>query len=348
MPVGTEEGQSDPIADSDGFVFGDSVSTAEERDAERYLPPTAGRMGETLADIILAKIREHEAKRDVTKGLPADRGLGPKVVEVYSKIGAFLAKYRSGKIPKAFKIIPRLRNWEEVLYLTDPVKWTPNAMYRAVKLFASNLNADMAQRFFNLVLLPAVREDIQQNKRLNFHYYQALKKALFKPGGWIKGILLPLVNDGCSLREAVIIGSVVSKVSIPAEHGAAALMRLCQSKPWYVTNSYFIGILINKKWALPTRVVEAAVDHFHSFANDDLSDLPVVWHRSLLSFVQRYKYELNEVSCSKIKEVLQHHCHSAIGKEIHRELSHAAQAGRIVGGDDWMRDVTATEMTACN
>ncbi len=29
-------------------------------------------------------------------------------------VGRVLASYRSGKLPKAFKIIPTLKNWEEV------------------------------------------------------------------------------------------------------------------------------------------------------------------------------------------------------------------------------------------
>ena len=45
----------------------------------------------------------------------------------------------------------------------------------------------MAQRFFNLVLLPRIRDDIAEYKKLNFHLYCALKKALFKPGAWFKG-----------------------------------------------------------------------------------------------------------------------------------------------------------------
>ena len=35
----------------------------------------------------------------------------------------------------------------------------------------------MAQRFYALVLMPVVRDDIAVNKRLNYHYYMALKKA---------------------------------------------------------------------------------------------------------------------------------------------------------------------------
>lgn len=69
-------------------------------------------------------------------------------------------------------------------------------MYQATRIFASNLKDSMAQRFFNLVLFPRVRDDIAEYKRLNFHLYQALRKALFKPGAFMKGILLPL----CEVR----------------------------------------------------------------------------------------------------------------------------------------------------
>lgn len=58
---------------------------------------------------------------------------------------------------------------------------------KKTRIFASNLKERMAQRFYNLVLLPRVRDDIAEYKRLNFHLYMALKKALFKPGAWFKG-----------------------------------------------------------------------------------------------------------------------------------------------------------------
>ena len=59
----------------------------------------------------------------------------------------------------------------------------------------------MAQRFFNLVLLEKCRDDIRENKKLNDHLYMALKKSLFKPAAFYKGILLPLAQSGdCTLR----------------------------------------------------------------------------------------------------------------------------------------------------
>merc|ERR1712217_80564 len=116
-------------------------------------------------------------------------------------------------------------NWEEVLSLTNPLGWSAAAMYEAVAIFASNLNPKMAQRFYNLVLLPAVRQNIAEYKKLNFHYYRALRKALFKPAAFFKGILLPLAMESCTLREALILSSVLSKASIPVMHAAASIVR---------------------------------------------------------------------------------------------------------------------------
>ena len=42
----------------------------------------------------------------------------PRVKEMYAGVREVLQKYRSGKLPKAFKIIPKLKNWEQILYLT--------------------------------------------------------------------------------------------------------------------------------------------------------------------------------------------------------------------------------------
>ena len=151
------------------------------------------------------------------------------MVEVYRGVGALLARYKSGKVPKAFKIIPALANWEEVLYLTAPEAWTPHATFQATRLFASNLNAKMAQRFFNLVLLPRVRADILANRRLHFTLFCALKKATYKPAAFFKGLLLPLCQAGnCNLREAVIMSAVISRASIPMLHSAAALLKLAE------------------------------------------------------------------------------------------------------------------------
>jgi len=248
--------------------------------------------------------------------------LDEKIVSVYKCLGEILSKYRAGKLPKAFKVIPSLTNWEEILYCTEPDTWTAAAMYQATRLFVSNLNAKMAQRFFNLVLYPRVRDDIAEYKRLNYHLYMALKKALFKPAAFFKGILLPLCESkSCSLREAVIIGSVLSKTSIPVLHSAAVMLKIAEMD-YTGANSIFLRLLLDKKYALPFRVIDALVYHFIRFQTDN-RELPVLWHQAFLTFVQRYKGDIASEQKEALLELCKKHQHFQITAEVRRELIHS-------------------------
>lgn len=106
--------------------------------------------------------------------------------------------------------------------MTSPQTWSPHATLAATKMFVSQLHAKQAQRFLNLVLLNVVRDDIREHRRLHFALFQAVKKAVFKPGAFYKGFILPLLKQGdCTLREAVILSAVLNRVSIPMDHSAA-------------------------------------------------------------------------------------------------------------------------------
>lgn len=323
---GMEEEPLDVEVDEEGFVVMPGASEEDERALSLFLPSggSSAPKGQTLADVILQKIQDHQTRKQggQAEGLEVEQeeeGLSPKVVQVYAEIGKWLKHYKTGKLPKAFKVIPSLTNWEEVLSLTNPLNWSPAAMYEAVNIFASNLNPRMAQRFYNLVLLPAIRQNVAEYGRLNFHYYRSLKKSIFKPAAFFKGIVLPLASENCTLREAAIMSSVLSKASIPAMHVAATLVRLATMSPWFGTTSIFIATLLNKKYALPVTVLQALVAHFHAFTTEE-QGLPLVWHRSLLIFAQRYKWDLSEDERRKIRELLKVHFHESVGPEIRREL----------------------------
>jgi len=327
---------SDDSDDDGGFSDTEEIEEYEEvtEDDERIMSmfmASDAAPQRTLADIIMERINEkdmggNEAAEVEGEGrtLP---GVDKKVIEVYQGVGKLLHRYRAGKLPKAFKIIPSLSNWEDVLYLTEPEKWSPNAMYQATRVFASNLNARMAQRFYSLVLLPRAREDINENKRLHFAIYQAIKKAVYKPSAFYKGILLPLCQSRtCNLREAVIIGSVIQKVSIPVLHSSVALLKIAEME-YCGTNSYFMKLLMDKKYALPYRVLDSVVAHFVRFVDDE-RDLPVIWHQSLLTFIQRYKNELSEEDKENLKRLMRKHKHYLVTPEIHRELLNSRNRGQ--------------------
>ena len=52
---------------------------------------------------------------------------------MYEGVGQVLSKYRSGKLPKAFKVMPQFRNWEDLALLTKPDKWSAAATYAATR-----------------------------------------------------------------------------------------------------------------------------------------------------------------------------------------------------------------------
>lgn len=284
----------------------------------------------TLADIIMEKISEKKTEiQSQISEPPEGPVLDEKIVSVYRCLGEILSKYRAGKLPKAFKVIPSLTNWEEILYCTEPDTWTAAAMYQATRLFTSNLSAKMAQRFFNLVLYPRVRDDIAEYKRLNYHLYMALKKALFKPAAFFKGILLPLCESkSCSLREAVIIGSVLAKTSIPVLHSAAVMLKIAEMD-YTGANSIFLRILLDKKYALPFRVIDALVYHFLRFQTDN-RELPVLWHQAFLTFVQRYKEDIASEQKEALLELCKKHQHYKITSEVRRELTNSKSRDKEV------------------
>ena len=300
------------------------LTEEEERDMAMFMKPTEEQgPSRTLADMIMEKIAMKEAGMAAQESSDPFAGVHPKIRNVYEQVGQLLSRYKSGKLPRAFKIIPSLSNWEEVLALTNPAKWTPQAMYQATRLFASNLGASQAQRFYALVLLPAVRGDIEETKKLNYHYYMSLKKALYKPAAFYKGFLLPLCESrDCTVREAVIISSVLKKVSIPLLESAAALLKLSEME-YCGTTSYFMQIILNKKYALPYRVIDAMVIHFLGFGSANAPKMPAIWHSCLLVFCQRYKNDMTAEQKEAIKATCRIQVHPGITPEVHRELDYS-------------------------
>lgn len=103
---------------------------------KKNAPEEAKAQGEmTLADMIMAKIQagdytDETGENKMQKEAKFDSSaLDPKVLEAYKKVGVVLRAYKSGKLPKAFKIVPQLDNWEEMILLTSPGTWSPHSHF---------------------------------------------------------------------------------------------------------------------------------------------------------------------------------------------------------------------------
>lgn len=303
----------------------------------------------TLADIIMAKL----ASGDYVDGDKLDQAsklsdlkdnaaLDQKVIDAYKKVGVVMRSFKSGKLPKAFKIIPQTQNWEELLGLTNPGNWSPHSHFEATKIFASQFNSKMAQRYYNVILLPAVQDNILEYKKLNYHLYMAVKKAMFKTSAFFKGFLLPLAEEA-STREAIIIGSILQKMSINVMDVAAALVKMTTYE-YKLGNGYFIKVLLSKRYTLPTMVLDELINYFcrtgmqKESAQEEYGDeeeydeeepdedqlpqpMPVMWHQTVLALVQCYKAYFSVQQRKKINALIKVQDHYAITPEIRRELA---------------------------
>ena len=250
--------------------------------------------------------------------------INQKIVDAYKLVGEVLRTYTSGKLPKAFNILSSTEDWQDLIDITEPYNWTPQAMYNAVIQFSSS-DSTIGTIFYEKYLVPAIRNDIKKNKKLNIHYYNCLKRALFKPSSFFKGIILPM-SKTLSGKEASIIGSILRKCSIPNNHASAAIVKLTQlckndKKGISVGALFFIRLLLIKKYSYPQEVKNSMVNFFLSYYNFDKNKLPVIWHQTFLCFVQYYKLDLTEDEKNKLKNLNNKVGHHMIQSEINRELS---------------------------
>ncbi|KAG6918239.1 hypothetical protein DXG01_015832 [Tephrocybe rancida] len=341
-----DDNSDDDEDDENMSDVGEDVEEIFEIDAgdmdtlDALLPSNSGER-RTLADIIFSKIEEGErggaaviqkVQQDREKPDPA-LGIDPKVVEAYTKLGMFLHKYKSGPLPKIFKVIPTLPAWARMLALTSPENWSPHACRAATRIFISSMKPQQAQLFLSVVLLDAIREDIQDNKKLNVQYYECLKRALYKPGAFFKGIIFPMLDQACSLKEAAIVASILARTKIPVLHASAALLRIAEMD-YSGPNSLFIRVLVDKKFELPYKVVDALVFHFIRLSNSykaksrgEADKLPVLWHQSLLVFAQRYASDLTPDQKDALLDVIRATPHPQISTEIRRELVNSVVRG---------------------
>ena len=121
---------------------------------------------------------------------------------------------------------------------------------------------------------------------------------MFKVGAFFKGFLLPLAEEA-STREAVIIGSILQKMSINALDVAAALVKMTTYE-YRLGNGYFIKVLLSKRYSLPTMVLDALVNFMCKTGMQDsgeaemgeygekaaeVKEMPVMWHQTVLTLV---------------------------------------------------------------
>ena len=266
-----EHGDSDEESGSKADQFHDATDRVDNDfneelmlNFEKFMPESnleKQKMADDLLEAIDNKKNELESRCSESSDVKTTQ-LSDELKELFKEVGKVMSAYRSGPVPKPFKIIPKYTIWEELLELTQPEKWSAAAIFAGTRVFVSNMKDNEAAKFMNRVLLPRIRDDIAEYKKLNDHLYNSLIKCMFKSYGFIKGFLLPLCKQADFFsKEATIIASVLEKSSIKMKHSAAAMMELSQME--YTPGVCIIlTTLINKKYALPSIVLDSLKKFF--------------------------------------------------------------------------------------
>lgn len=260
----------------------------------------------------------HEASHHLDHQLLKTRHqVDPKVQEVYKKLGGVLKFYKSGKLPKAVNVVAsqKIPDWEDLLELSNPLGWSPNAIEAVTVLFSQTASDKRLIKYIQNILLEYIQDKLESAKKLPRPVWNALMAAARRPPCFIKGLLLPLsVESQISMKEARVISAIVTKVKLPRDHMNALLIKICENQ-FSTVRTIFVAKLISKGQALAIQAIDAVFAYFMQFMGEDEKQ-PLLWHKALLDFVKRYGCELTLEQREALGPLLQKHKHEQITKEI--------------------------------
>ncbi|KAI9487548.1 MAG: Bystin-domain-containing protein [Benjaminiella poitrasii] len=283
----------------------------------------------TLQDLVFSK--KNQYARGIVR---ADQNIlslsDPSVIKMYKKAEYLLANFQSSEsLPKVIKIIPFLPNWDEILLLTNPFTWTPQATYEITKVFLNNVKATQMKQFFQFVLLHIVRSNTIENNQLNPSLYLALRAAISRvPGLFLKGFVFPLCELKCYiLKESIVIANIIAQAKFPVLYTATALLKL-SDLPFTLSVCILIFALLKKEQALPYRVVDALViNYFCRRAYEATKDvLPNLWYESLQTFVKSYQFDMVPIHKYQLLVLVQQVKRNEISNIIEKELRQTMSA----------------------
>lgn len=264
----------------------------------------------------------------------------------YRSIGAALASFTHGRLPKAMRLLPRLRAWEAAAAAAEPTGWTPQAWLSVTRTFAvGSASPDaVVQRYYTTLLWPMVRAAAANSmgegkQKVHPDVYAALRAATRRPAPFFRGLVLhaaAATSPPCSAKEAAIIGHVLKLCSFPAVHAAAALHQLA-SAPLSRPALVFVQALLAKRYALPAAAVDVVGARLHSAMKlPPRPPLPLLWHQTFLTFAKGYAGQLSQPQIVALQAVVDKHTHHLLTSEIRSALAHPTDAGPAQADGDAM------------
>ena len=87
-----------------------AVNEEDELAVRMFMKPNRETRTRTLGEIINERMTEKktEIQSQFSDGTEMMKDINPAVSEMYTEVGVLLTRYRSGKVPKAFKMLPQV------------------------------------------------------------------------------------------------------------------------------------------------------------------------------------------------------------------------------------------------
>ncbi|CAO3662776.1 unnamed protein product [Rhizopus stolonifer] len=249
----------------------------------------------------MLEMKKFKMLQNGTEDVPISAS-NPKVADMYKRLGGFLSRYKSGKLPRSFKIIPMLKNWDEIILLTNSQSWTPQAMYEASKMFMSIHRAHL-QEFIQYVLLPYTRKRIAKNNDYHLEYplFLALQVVLLKSRAFTLGCLLPLCQSNeFTWMEASVLGCITA---LHTKLKPAPILWSLMTLPFSIPTTLFILVALERKKKLPLSFY-SPLAHYFIRAGEVARQLPFIWYQTAYAFVKYCGNELNKNQLSELMKII--------------------------------------------
>jgi essential nuclear protein 1 len=188
----------------------------------------------------------------------------PKLLKVLERASLFLKVYKSGKMPKIIKLMPSLKNFEEIIWLTRPDIWSDQAIFSVTHSFISKLDKNQMGRFFSLVLAPRFQETIFNSNRYSIHIQKTMKMSTRFPSVFFSSVFLPMCESkNCSLKEGAVLGMILSNYHFNPSSILSVLIRLLKP-PVTPVKCLLMRTILCKNYIIPHRTLDLLVDFFIS------------------------------------------------------------------------------------
>jgi len=188
--------------------------------------------------------------------------LKPKLLKILERTSLFLKVYKSGKIPKIIKLLPSLKNFEEILWLTRPDIWSDQAIFSITRSILPKLDKVQMSRFFSLVLTPRFQETIFNSSQYSIHIQKTIKISIRFSTVFLSSVFLPLCESkSCSVKEGAVLATIISKYHFNPSLLFSVLLRMLKP-PITSIKCMIMRAILCKNYVVPHRILDSLVDFF--------------------------------------------------------------------------------------